>query len=167
VIGYTGALAEWFDYELLTGVCRKCPDLEFVLVGSDYDGSIHRSELLECENLTWLGHKPYQQLFAYTWRFDATIIPFRVNQITMATSPVKLFEYFACRKVVVSTPLPECLNYPEIFIGKSADEFTAKLREALRVSHQAQLTRRLDEIARQNTWDARVSSILKKLQNRT
>jgi len=166
VIGYTGALAEWFDYELLTDVCRQCPDMEFVLIGNDYDGTIHNSELLQCENLTWLGIKPYQSLFQYTWRFDATIIPFRVNQITIATSPVKLFEYFACQKAVISTPLPECRNYAEVFIGNTADEFAVKLREALRASHKPQFTQRLIEIARQNTWESRVSTILEKLENK-
>jgi hypothetical protein len=40
--------------------------------------------------------KSYEQLFNYVWRFDIGIIPFKINNLTLSTTPVKLFEY-ACQ----------------------------------------------------------------------
>ncbi|MBK8822577.1 MAG: glycosyltransferase [Anaerolineales bacterium] len=165
IIGYTGALAEWFDYELLIEVCEQCPEMEFVLIGIDYDHSLGQTRLLECENVTWLGHKPYQALFQYVWRFDVAIIPFCVNQITLATSPVKLFEYFACQKPVVSTALPECEKYEAVFIAHDAAEFRAQLHKALAAIDSEKYIEQLIEIARQNTWEARVGRIIKELSD--
>jgi len=165
IIGYTGALAEWFDYELLTKVCELCPELEFVLIGIDYDDSLKQTRLLECKNITWLRHKPYQSLFQYVWRFDAALIPFRVNQITLATSPVKLFEYFACQKPVVSTALPECEKYDAVFIAHDALEFRAQIQKALTAAKSEAYIKRLIETARQNTWAARVDRVLNELSD--
>jgi teichuronic acid biosynthesis glycosyltransferase TuaH len=165
IIGYTGALAEWFDYELLTEVCELCPEMEFVLIGIDYDNSLGQTRLLECKNVNWLGHKPYKALFQYVWRFDVAIIPFRVNQITLATSPVKLYEYFACQKPVVSTALPECEKYDVTFIAHNAAEFHTQIQRALVAGESEKYIKQLTEIARQNTWEARVSRILDELSD--
>lgn len=165
IIGYTGALAEWFDYELLTEVCEQCPEMEFVLIGVDYDNSLGQTRLLECKNVTWLGHKPYKTLFQYVWRFDVAMIPFCVNQITLATSPVKLYEYFACQKPVVSTALPECEKYDVTFIAHDAAEFRIQIQKALAAGESDKYIKQLTEIARHNTWEARVGRIIDELSD--
>jgi hypothetical protein len=40
VIGYHGALARWFDYELFERVALIRQDLNFVLIGPDVDGQL-------------------------------------------------------------------------------------------------------------------------------
>lgn len=164
VIGYSGALAEWFDYELLKTLSRQRPDWQFVLIGVDYDGSLAKSALLELDNVYWLGMKPYQQLFQYIWRFDVGTIPFKVNDITLATSPIKLFEYMACQKPVVTTALPECRGISGVSVAENAAEFSSMLEAALKVrsdiSHQAVL----QEQARENTWERRVETIIRAIE---
>ncbi|MEI0737573.1 glycosyltransferase [Paenibacillus sp. JTLBN-2024] len=54
-----------------------------------------------------LGEKRYHELPMHLHRFDAAIIPFLQNELTKATNPVKLYEYLAAGKPVVSTALPE------------------------------------------------------------
>ncbi len=163
VVGYTGALARWFNYELLTETCNRSPEWEFVLIGTDYDHSLQESKLLHCSNVTWLGIKSYEVLFRYTWRFNATIIPFLVNDVTLATSPIKLYEYFACQKPVVSTALPECKKYNEVFIGTSASEFRSGIQRALLAGEDPAYLQRISQVARENTWEARLASITKAL----
>jgi glycosyltransferase involved in cell wall biosynthesis len=166
IAGYSGALAEWFDYELLAGVARERADLQFLLVGVDYDGSLRRSGLLERENVRWLGLKPYDRLFHYIWHFDLGMIPFRVNQITQATSPIKLFEYMACRLPVVSTPLPECRRYPGVFLAEGAGEFSAQLDAALRAQKDPAYLETLVEIVQANTWASRAEAVAAALKRR-
>ena len=40
IAGYFGALADWLDYDLIRATAGQLPDVEFVLIGIDYDGSI-------------------------------------------------------------------------------------------------------------------------------
>jgi teichuronic acid biosynthesis glycosyltransferase TuaH len=165
IIGYSGALAAWFDYELLSLLANNLPDLEFILVGVDYDGSLRQSGVLEYENVHWLGMKSYEDLFAYVWRFDVGIIPFKINSITRATSPIKLYEYLACKLPVVTTALPEAKKYPGVLIAETAQEFTHHLGTALLMRCDERYRAHADEIARDNAWDARVEKILAGLTN--
>lgn len=163
VIGYSGALAEWFDYELVRQSAFMRPNWQFVLIGVDYDGSLGESGLLDCPNVHYLGLKSYRELFSYVWRFSVAIIPFVLNEITRATSPVKLFEYFACQKPVVSTPLPECLRYPEVLVAANASDFVEKVEQSLGKMDDPTFLNRLDSSARLNTWQARVEQIESRL----
>lgn len=163
VIGYSGALAEWFDYNLLRESAEKRRDLSFVLIGVDYDGSFASSSILDLDNVFWLGMKEHSDLFQYVWRFDVGMIPFLVNNITLATSPVKLFEYMACRKPVLTTALPECKQYSDVFIAENHTQFLKLITEALKARSDQDYLDRLDAIARQSTWENRVDAILKHL----
>ena len=114
IAGYYGALARWFDYELLRETARLRPDWSFVLIGPDHDGSLARSKLDRLPNVHWLGPRPYLALPGYLHRFDVATIPFAINDITLATSPLKLYEYFAAGRPVISTPMPECAAFAEV-----------------------------------------------------
>ncbi len=164
IVGYSGALAQWFDYDLLDEVARMRPELSFVLVGVDYDGTLHRSGVLELPNVYWLGLKPYEELFKYVWRFDVATIPFKINDVTLATSPIKLFEYMACEKPVVTTPLPECEKIEEVLVAKDAAAFSRRIDEALELSLDQDFRARLRQRARMHTWDERVRHILTALE---
>ena len=160
IAGYYGALASWFDYELLRQVAARKPDWCFVLIGPDHDGSLVSSSLLQSPNILWLGRKSYAELPSYLACFDVALIPFLVNEITHATSPLKLFEYMAGGKPVLVTPMQESLRYDVVLTAATVDEFSLKLEEALICKTDPAYLARLDHTARENTWDARASQIL-------
>lgn len=160
LVGYSGALAEWFDYELLMYSALSRPGFEFVLIGVNYDQSLGRSGVLALKNVHWLGMKPYSQLFQYIWRFDVGIIPFKINKITLATSPIKQFEYMACRLPVVTTALPECKRYPEILVAETQEQFVEQLDTGLRKKMDDRYLEVLELTARENTWESRVEQII-------
>ena len=160
VVGYYGAIAEWFDYDLLAEVCRLRPDYEFVLIGITNQRDRLDQLLRTCRNLHYLGEKPYEELPGYLHHFSAAMIPFVVNTVTHATSPVKLFEYSAGGVPTVATPMRECARYDEVLTAASATDFAAKLDDAIRLRHDAAFTPRLHELARANTWSSRARQIL-------
>jgi glycosyltransferase involved in cell wall biosynthesis len=160
VVGYSGALANWFDYDLLRQVATERPELEFVLIGVSYDGSLEASGVLELDNVHWLGLKPYQELFPYVWHFDVGTIPFKVNEITLSTSPIKLFEYMAAGKPVVTTDLPECRATQGVCIATGAADFSSQLDRALQARSDPDYLAQIDRVARENTWEERVERIL-------
>jgi glycosyltransferase involved in cell wall biosynthesis len=160
IIGYYGALAEWFDYDLMHQLAQARLDLNFVLLGPDHDGSLGRSGLCALPNVKYLGPKPYAELPAYLASFDIAILPFKVNKITESTSPVKLFEYMAGCKPIVSTPLREVVQYSSVLIGRDMQEFSLKLDEALALKNDPRYISQLEQTARDNDWNLRAKQIL-------
>jgi glycosyltransferase involved in cell wall biosynthesis len=160
VIGYYGALARWFDYNLLKAVAALRPNYQFVLIGLDYDHTLTPSRLLEMPNVYWLGVKPYQELPKYLAHFNVAMIPFVISEITHSTSPIKLFEYMAGQKPVVVTPMKESLHTPGILAGRTPHEFARSLDEALKLQSDPSYLELSDKVAQENTWDARARQIL-------
>jgi SAM-dependent methyltransferase len=161
IAGYYGALAEWFDYDLLAEVARRRRDWEFVLIGPDYDKSIEKQPVLKADNVHWIGARDYSVLPRYLRAFDVATIPFKINEITLATSPLKLYEFFAGQKPVVTTAMPECVGYPEVNIARDAAEFSAALDKARAQGQDPAFREHLREIGRQNSWAERVREVEK------
>jgi len=163
VIGYYGALARWFDYELYSKTALLRPQYEFVLIGPSVDASLEKSGLLQLPNVHWLGRKPYADLAAYLRWFDVATIPFKLENLTHAISPVKLFEYFAGGKLVVATPMDETCQYPDVLLAEGANDFASKLDEALKLKDDPTMLELIDRVARQNTWEVRARALLDQL----
>jgi len=163
VAGYYGALARWFDYPLLDAVAQQNPDWRFVLIGQQLDQSLAREPLLTRGNVLWLGPRDYETLPGYLASFDVATIPFRINPITLSTSPLKLFEYFAGGKAVITTPMPECEAFPEIEIAKDAAAFSEALVRAREKGRDPGFRERVRALGRENSWDARVDAVLSAL----
>jgi glycosyltransferase involved in cell wall biosynthesis len=160
VIGYHGVMARWFDTDLLLRLADQNKDFSFVLIGPDHDGILGSTALLSRSNIHWLGEKSYLELPDYLRCFDAAMIPFKLDEITHATSPVKLFEYMAAGKPIVTTPMQESSLYPGVLIGENAPEFTARLIEAQQLKLSPAYLELLDRTALANTWDVRARQIL-------
>ena len=57
IIGYYGALASWFDYNMVIELATKRPDYNIVLLGIKYDDSFDKSDLNKYSNIYFLGSK--------------------------------------------------------------------------------------------------------------
>lgn len=152
IIGYFGALAKWFDYELLKKVAKERPNYEIVLIGFLYDNSFKDSKIDELENVHYLGIVDYKELNKYSQYFTISTIPFLLNDITESTSPVKLFEYMAMGHPIVTTDMRECRKYKSVLIGKSHEDFIEKLDFALTLDKNDEYYNYLKEEALANTW---------------
>ena len=152
IIGYFGALAKWFDYELLKKVAKERPNYEIVLIGFLYDNSFKDSKIDELENVHYLGIVDYKELNQYSQYFTISTIPFLLNDITESTSPVKLFEYMAMGHPIVTTDMRECRKYKSVLIGKSHEDFIEKLDFALTLDKKDEYYNYLKEEAIANTW---------------
>lgn len=158
IIGYSGALARWFDYDLLEVTARQRPDLNFLLIGPDHDQTLP-PRLLNIPNLTWLGSKSYQILPAYLRYFDVAVIPFRVDELTHAASPLKLFEYMAAGKPVIVTAMQESMRFPGVLVAQDRQEFSNRLDEALELRSDDDYLQTIQQVAKENTWEARARQI--------
>ncbi|MEO6726407.1 MAG: glycosyltransferase [Blastocatellia bacterium] len=158
VVGYYGAIAEWFDVELMAYVAASRPQYTFVLLGGVFDVNVSSLEALP--NVRLLGQQPYETMPKYLYHFDVCIIPFKINPITEATDPVKLYEYFSGGKPVVSVALPEVEQYREyVYLATDKEDFAAKLDVAIAENNPEQASRRR-ALAQQHTWEARFQQII-------
>ncbi|EGT4136555.1 glycosyltransferase [Clostridium perfringens] len=166
IIGYYGALAKWFDYKLIEQLAKEREDYEIVLIGMDYDGSYDKSNLKNYSNISYLGMIDYKYLINYSRYFDVCIVPFIKNDITDSTSPLKIFEYMALEKPIVTTDINECKNYESCLVSKDYDEFIRNIDKALKlevnVKEYFSILRRESE---ENTWNNRAELIKEAIKN--
>jgi GT2 family glycosyltransferase/glycosyltransferase involved in cell wall biosynthesis len=157
VIGYYGAIAEWFDLPLLEEVARARPQYSFVLIGHNYRSDIHRLRALP--NVFLLGEKRYRQLPSYLRSFRVCLIPFALSPLTRGVDPVKVYEYFSQGKPVVATSLPELkIHEGLIHFAEGPAEFAAKIDAALAEADPGIEERRVQAASR-NTWAHRADVI--------
>ncbi len=158
VVCYYGALAKWFDYDLLKAIAAT-DRYSVVLFGIKYDESFDENLNGE-KNIYFLGARDYSVLKNYARRCDVLMIPFKINNITKATSPVKIFEYMALHKPIVTTDMHECRKYQSVLIGKTYDEFIEKLDLACQKVEDPTYIALLDQEARDNDWSMKAKAII-------
>ena len=167
IIGYVGALAIWFDYELIRKLAKERPDYNIVLLGWEYGSSFSENKITEIPNIKYLGSKPYTELKNYMKYIDVCIIPFLLNNVTAATSPVKLFEYMAAGKPSVCTDMIECRNYDAVCIAKTHDEFIEMTDYCIENSKNDELIQRLKKTALENTWEQKAVRIIELMSEKS
>jgi glycosyltransferase involved in cell wall biosynthesis len=158
VVGYFGALDHWFDTALVAAAARAYRDWQFVLVGRRQDCDLEA--LRKAANVRIIGETPYAMLPELAHGFDVCIIPFLVNDLTLHTNPVKLYEYLAAGKPVVGTAMPELMvDEGLVHVGKDHGDFIAKLADAMASRHDPALVQRRIAYAMQQTWSDRVDRL--------
>jgi GT2 family glycosyltransferase/tetratricopeptide (TPR) repeat protein len=157
VIGYFGAIAEWFAIDWIERCAAARPDWEFRLIGRTDSCDISRAAALA--NVSFLGEKPYRELPALLSEFDVAVIPFRMIELTRCTNPVKLYEYMAAGKAVVAAPMPEIVEAGDlVYIAADAAEFESRIAQALAQDGPA-LRQRRREWAHAHTWASRARQL--------
>ncbi|NLG42130.1 MAG: glycosyltransferase family 1 protein [Phycisphaerae bacterium] len=162
-IGFYGGIDNHtFDSDLLLSVAAALPDMHFVLVGAC---SLPPGTFAAAPNVHLLGQKPYEQIPAYGRAFDVAIMPWRKNDWIAACNPVKLKEYLALGKPVVSTPYPEGEQYRDcVYFASTADEFADAIRRALCEDDAEKRAARRQRVAGQ-TWDALALTLLAEIDD--
>ncbi len=156
VVGYIGMVDIWFDQELLGQVAERLPHSHFVIVGRvGTDISI----LQRFPNIHFLGPKKFEELPSYLKRFDVCMIPFQVNELTRNLNPIKLKEYLAAGKPVVTTPLPDMEEYMEVIeMASESQAFAEKIEKLVREDSPDRIRQRMDRM-REDSWESRVEKI--------
>ena len=99
ILGYYGAFSEWLDFDII----RKYADegnYHIVMIGG-IQGNVRYNMKFEHKNITWLDHKPYDELPYYLSWFDKCFLPFKDCELTKYVNPCKLWEYMASGKEII------------------------------------------------------------------
>jgi len=155
VIGYFGAISDWFDTKLLVELALARPGWSFVLIGATWGADVSRLERLP--NVTLLGERPYDELPGLAAGFDVGLIPFRETPLTKVTNPVKLYEMLALGLKVVATRLPELESFPGEMVSLTSgrDGFLNAIEAALQETPDEDELERRRRFALENDWEVR------------
>ena len=157
IIGYYGAIAHWFDFDYLKNLAKLMPECDFHLGGEVSAPEAAKIESLP--NVTFFGEIPYQDVPQFAATFDVALIPFKIIDLTLATNPVKIFEYAAMGLPTVATKLPELLTLPAevVSICESPEEASKAIRHALSSPTPQDVSQRKKWAAEQ-TWRHRAEA---------
>lgn len=157
VIGYFGSLHEWIDIELIDWLAASRPNWNFLLIGH---AAADVSRLRARPNVHLPGPQPYADLPRWAKAFDVAIIPYRLNRQVLNANPLKLREYLATGKPVVSVSNPEIEKFAQVVrIARGREDFLAKVEQALTQDTPDAAAARMASVAGE-TWDARVETVL-------
>ncbi|MDF2152154.1 glycosyltransferase [Vibrio sp. CAU 1672] len=134
VLGFYGSLSAWLDYALIASVAEQNPNWDLVFIGpNEFD----HVPLPDRDNIHYLGPRPHHQLPRYSQHWEASWLPFINNQQIQACNPLKLLEYLAAGKPVISTAFPALAPFADVIhVVQTANEVSDCLKH-LDSSHSA------------------------------
>ncbi len=159
-IGIMGTFDGRIDVNLLQNLVTSHPDWQFIFIGQIRPGRTRLDILFDYPNVHYLGAYPHHELPVLLNGMDVFLIAYKLNELTEFISPLKLFEYLAIGKPIVSVPLPEVLSLSSYVYIANSDEFSTQIERALE-SDSSSLQHARREEAKKHTWDIRVQSIVK------
>lgn len=128
IMGFYGSLSSWLDIDLLLAVARALPYWNLVLIGPL---QCDLGALLQLPNVHWLGPRSHSQLPAYVQHWQVSLLPFLDNAQIRACNPLKLREYLASGKPLVSTDFPALAGYRQhVRVAQGAPDFVQAIRQA-------------------------------------
>jgi GT2 family glycosyltransferase len=154
---YYGSLwGEWFDWDLIEYTAKNCPDCSINMIG-DYQPIVDRIKKLP-SNIHFLGLKAQHELPKYLLHSDIALLPFKNDEIGKYVSPLKIFEYIAMQKPVISTCLPDIEGYPNTYCSDSKEDWVSYIQQDLHVEN-------VERFVLGNNWYSRINLMLNQFEN--
>jgi glycosyltransferase involved in cell wall biosynthesis len=156
ILGFIGTLFAFLDFDLLERVARVHNDKSLVLVGP-VEASVERdvTRLRELPNVVHIGGQPQAEIPAYVAAFDVCLNPFRRGRVADSVSPLKVYEYLAMGRPVVSTPM-KALQLEDVArvlaFADGASEFCERIDSCLGEGIQSATQMRREAVA-PYSWD--------------
>lgn len=159
LIGYYGAIANWFDLDLVASIAERFPHCTILLAGADTIGA--RRRLAHYKNIRFTGEVAYADLTYYLHAFDVCLLPFKIMPLTLATNPVKVYEYLGAGKPVVSVNLPEMAEFSGlVHVADSPEEFLSKIAHVLSENCGEHAIEPRKQFSERQTWTHRVTDLV-------
>jgi teichuronic acid biosynthesis glycosyltransferase TuaH len=166
VIGYTGTIQpDRLDVPLVVEMARQMTGGSIVLVGPNLLPPADAARLAECGNVFLPGVVSYREIPEVMRAFDVCIVPHKVTPFTESLNPIKLWEYLAAGKPVVSTEVAGFRDFPDLVrLARTAEGLLAAAHEAIAAVGTAEGNARAAQqraVAREHSWERRIDEIEK------
>ncbi|MCF8564157.1 glycosyltransferase [Alicyclobacillus tolerans] len=167
-IGFAGTLNHWIDFQSVKNLANMYPENAFVLMGKrghivSAEQQQAFEELQEMKNVHFLGPVLYNELPAYLHNMDVLLLPRCPSESSEASSPLKLYEYLAVGKPVVTSgfPIPAAVRQL-VYHSPTEQGLVSSMKEAIQElqSNRSRLKREQRQaFAKQHTWEKRIQWI--------
>ena len=148
IIGYVGAIDNRIDLGLLIYLANEFANYLFYFYGPI---KIKLPDFLPL-NILLHGAKAQSDLPELIKKMDICVIPFVRNELTAAIYPLKINEYLAMGKPVITTDFGDLSDFESIIsITKDQPDFAASLRKELKSNSRLKIQKRVD-FALKNSW---------------
>jgi glycosyltransferase involved in cell wall biosynthesis len=160
VFGYTGTIhGDRVDVNLVAEIAKLNPNATIAMVGPNLLDFEDLSRLSIHSNIVFTGAKPYSELPEIMRAFDVCIVPHLVTPFTESLNPIKLWEYLAAGKPIVSTNVAGFREFPElVHVSESYDVFLQNLDSTLNEDSSVAVARQA--VAQQHSWDRRIDQVI-------
>ncbi len=161
IVGFFGEIADYtVDIGFIEKVTDYLPGKSFVFIG---ETSADCSGLAAKENVWMLGKKPYEEIPHYGKCFDVAIMPWLQNRWIELCNPIKLKEYLALGKPVVSTPFSELRGFRDVVDeARNPEDFAEGIKRAISENNSELISKRKDKV-KNESWDTKVKLVLEEL----
>jgi len=165
-IGFIGNLDELrIDYTLLKKIALRFPEKTMLLVGPVNSPEPAEIGLDKLPNVLFTGSRRLEDLPPLLQYMDCVLIPFLCNTLTFSIYPLKINEYLAAGKPVVTTSFSDDIRTFAhcTYLAENHEEFLQKIETAL-TENNPELVRLRSEVANSNTWEARIKQLWKEVE---
>ena len=165
-LGFVGGMKTKVDYALLKKLAKNRPNWSIILVGPKASGiSEEFNELINYNNVYWLGGVRPDEVPGYLKKIDVGLIPYKKIEYNKAVFPLKLYEYLAVGLPVVGTGIPSTKKYVKnkvyMYSDNNIEQFIAMCEEAINCSQDQKAKRQRINIARKADWERKFKFMLK------
>ncbi len=130
-VGFVGGFGDWVDFAAVIPTVRELKHVHFYFIGDGVQRKFLENESKDLKNV-FISKQflPYDEAKAWMAAFDACLIPFKINELTDAVCPLKLFEYWALKRPTICTPTYEIKSIAtrgETLFARTPSEWTEKI----------------------------------------
>lgn len=160
LLGYIGTISSWFDFPLVESSLEMIPDIEYHLVGPVVIKKPYTT------GIVYHGSIPHDTLWDAIKEYDCLIMPFIVNDIVLAVDPVKLYEYIAFGKCIISVYYPEIERFHDfVYFYNDRDEYINLLSSLIEKHFPPKYNKEQQQtFLNTNTWEKRYEILKKEME---
>lgn len=171
IVGYLGNIRDWMDFDLLDKLICTNKDVTFVFIGFlNRDSKKQFKMLLKHHNAKWIPYLQQELVSPYLFRFSAGLIPFKTNKFMEGVFPNKFLEYLSAGVPVITTQLPELIEFKDIIgYASNHDDFIKYCKDAIDGNYNKYKNIYI-KIAKENTWEKKslqLNEVLKDMVKQT
>ena len=162
-LGYIGTINNWLDMKTIKETALKNSNYEFYIIGPIDDGA-DVSSITGIDNIIFTGSKPYYSVPGILMELDIALMPFIVTEIIKSVNPVKIYEYMALGKPIITCSYSETEKLKDfLYIYKTAEEFQGLIEMALK--EKDDLKEKRMKFAVGNSWESRVDRLIELVED--
>lgn len=159
LVGYVGTIETRIDLSLVRHLAVRNPDISFVMVGP-VTPDVDLSPFSNLKNVHFLGKKSHQDVPRYINTFEVCFVPHKTGGLTKSMNPLKILEYLALGKPVVSTNIAGIEELANVVkIASDYDQFNRHMLSAIYEDKPDDAMRRQQAVERR-TWDKVVNRMM-------